>query len=217
VAVHWKAGVESGRPTPGIVGHTLRFEVWTTADWQQQKSWTMSASGVWDAYTVVSPDGRWLAVGDMPGTLQVWSLTARSETRSVSAPVGVTHRLVFSPDSRCLAAANLQGLVKVWEMPSLHELKEFRAHPQALFALAFSPDSRRLATAGEGAEAIKLWDVATWQELISLERPGEQLKQLAFSTNGSQLTALTSQGDLLFWRVPSFAEIEAKEKKERTR
>ncbi len=215
VVVHWKEGVESGRPARGLVGQTLRFDVWTTADWQQHKSWTISGWG--DTYTVVSPDGRWLAVGDVPGSLQLWSLTQQSEARTVSAPAGDVHRLAFSPDGRFLAAANIQGVVNVWEMPGLHEVKEFRAHRQALFGLAFSPGSRRLATAGEGAEAIKLWDVATWQELITLERPGEQLRQLAFSADGSHLTARNSQGDLLFWRVPSFAEIEATERKERIR
>ncbi len=215
VAVHWKAGVDSGRPARGLVGQTLRFEVWTTADWHRHQSWTISGWG--ETYTAVSPDGRWLAVGDMPGTLHVWSLTEQSEARTVSAPGDIAHGLAFSPDGRLLAAANIQGVVKVWEMPGLHELKEFRAHPQALLALAFSPGSRRLATAGQGAEAVKLWDVATWQELITLERPGEQLEQLAFSADGSRLTALTSKGDLLFWHAPSFAEIEVKEKKERIR
>ena len=207
VAVHWRPGVELGRSTRGFVGKTLRFEAWTTADWQQQTSWTIPAYG--DTWTEVSPDGRWLAVNDKPGSLQVWNLARPSEVRIVSAPEGKGCELAFSPGGKYLAAASLQGTVKIWEMPGLHGGIEFRAHAQAVFALAFSPDSRRLATAGEGAESIKLWDVATWQELITLERPGEQLKRVVFSTDGSQLTALNSGGDLLFWRVPSFAEIEA--------
>ena len=78
--------------------------------------------------------------------------------------------------------------------------------------LTFSPDSRRLATAGDGEEALKLWDVATWQELITLERQGETLNQIAFSADGNQLAAGNSKGDVLFWRVPSLGEIEAAEK-----
>jgi WD40 repeat protein len=96
-------------------------------------------------------------------------------------------------------------------VPTLGEVKTFQARSQAVFALAFSPDSQRLATAGESAEAIKLWDVATWQELITLPLEGEELSQLFFSADGHQLAALNSRGDVLFWRVPSFAEIAQRE------
>jgi WD40 repeat protein len=199
VVIHWKNEAQLGRP--------VRVAVWNTTDWQQQKSWTVS--GVASSYEV-SPDGRWLAAGDSYGPVQVWSLTDPSEIRTV-ASLGGTPSLAFSPDGRLLAAATLEGVVKVWEMPRLRELTEFRERSQSLFALAFSPDSRRLATAGEGAEAIKLWEVATWQELITLGREGETLSELLFGTDGNQLTARNSQGDLLFWRVPSFAEIAQRE------
>jgi WD40 repeat protein len=80
----------------------------------------------------------------------------------------------------------------------------------ALNALVFSPDSRRLATAGENEEAVKIWDVATWQELVTLGRPGEIIWQLAFSADGNQLSARNSRGDALFWRVPSWTAVWAK-------
>ena len=102
-------------------------------------------------------------------------------------------------------------------MPGLRKLTEFQARSQGLYALAFSPDSRRLATACEGGEAINLWDVATWQELVAWELPGESVVQIAFTTDGSALVAENDKGEVLSWRVPSFAEIEAKEKNERTR
>lgn len=205
VAVHWRGGVESGRPTPGHVGKTGRFEIWRTADWRQQNSWTISAQG--DTCTVVSPDGRWLAVNDLPDSVRVWRLARPSEVKIMSAPEGWATSLAFSPDGKFLAAARLTGAVKIWEMPMRAKPLEFRLHDRGISALAFSPDSRRLATAGEGAEAIRLWDAATWQELIALERPGEQLRQISFSIDGNQVTALNSAGDLLFWRVPSFTEI----------
>ena len=39
-----------------------------------------------------------------------------------------------------------------------------------------------------------------------------RLGQIAFSADGNQLIARNSQGDILTWRAPSFAEIEAKQK-----
>jgi WD40 repeat protein len=199
VALRWK---QEGQLAPPV-----QVEVWNTTSWRQQRSFTVS--GTASCYEV-SPEGRWLAAGDFRGPIRMWSLTGSPETRTISA-ARQTHSLVFSPNGKLLAAATLNGVVRVWQMPELKELKPFRASAHSLFALAFSPDSRRLATAGEGQEAIKLWEVASWQELITLSRDGETLSDLRFSADGNQLIARSPAGDLLFWRVPSFAEIEAEE------
>jgi WD40 repeat protein len=148
------------------VGRSTRIEVWNAEEWQEQNSWRIPGVRLACA---VSPDGRWLATGRRFGGFQVWNLTGRCETNSVSVAAGT------------------------------------------VTDLAFSPDSRRLATASAGEEAIKLWDVSTWQELITLERKGETLNQLSFSADGHQLTARNLQGNLLFWRVPSLAEIAQRE------
>jgi WD40 repeat protein len=156
-----------------------------------------------------------LVTSSVKGPVQVWSLTDSTGVRTLRFG-GRISGVALSPDGQLLAASSLEGQVKVWERPRLRDIVEFRAHLGAVRALAFSPDSRRLATAGEREEAVKLWDAVTWQELIALERPGESLGQLAYSADGRQLTGVNGAGDVLCWRVPSWEEIEAKEKKKRT-
>jgi WD40 repeat protein len=69
--------------------------------------------------------------------------------------------------------------------------------------LAFTPDGKVLAAGGQEA-SLKLWDVATAQELLSLE--GHQAKgsitALAFSSNGSMLASAATgdgKGEILLW------------------
>jgi serine/threonine protein kinase/WD40 repeat protein len=186
--------------------------VWTTENWQQQRA-TYEVSSI-EFAAVVSPDGAWLATGRYGGPVRLRSLSGPPRISEL-AFAGTIQALAFSADARLLAAATQQGLVKVWELPSGREVQEFRARSQNVFALAFSPDGRRLVTAGEGDGALRLWDVGTWQELITLRRPGVTLDGVGFIRDGNQLTALTPQGELHCWRVPSFEEIEAKEKAER--
>jgi len=186
------------------VGRSSWIEVWNVAEWREMKSWRVPGVRLACA---VSPDGRWSATGHRYGPVQLWNLSDRSETNWVSFPAGTITDLEFSPDDRFLAASNEEGTIKVWDTHTFREWPELRAHLGAVNTLAFTQDGRRLATAGDGEEAVKLWDVATWQELITLERAGERLRQIAFSADGGQLTARNSQGDILLWRVPSFAEI----------
>ncbi len=82
--------------------------------------------------------------------------------------------------------------------------------------LAVSPDGgwhsigrRREAN---GREAVKLWDLTSGQELLTLEGEGSLFHPICFSPDGNLLGALNSSGTLHLWRAPSWAEIEAAEK-----
>jgi WD40 repeat protein len=146
--------------------------------------------------------------------VQVWNLDGHAQTNVASFSAGTITELAVSPDGSLLAAANEEGRVHIWAMPMLQQVCVFRAHKRAVQALAFSLDNRRLATGGDDDEAVKLWTV-TGQELITLEQPGENLRQLAFSADGNRLIARNSQGDVLIWRVSSFGEIDEKERTRR--
>ncbi len=67
--------------------------------------------------------------------------------------------------------------------------------------LRFTPDGRRLATGSQDRDAVKLWDTATWQELVTIEVPGETLKDLASTGDATGLVGLTESGDLLIWHA----------------
>jgi WD40 repeat protein/predicted Ser/Thr protein kinase len=190
-----------------------QLQVWNTANWQPQASW---AHPRLPPACALSPDGRRVATGHLPGVVVVWDLSGDLRTNLLSF-TGRISDLAFSPDGRYLAAASQEGSVKIWDGPTLRELTKIRAHSLPVWGLAFSPDSRRLATASEGDEAIRLWDVDTWQPLITLGRKGASISQLVFTSDGNEIAAVNGQepAEILRWRVPSFAEIEAKEIQEK--
>ena len=80
--------------------------------------------------------------------------------------------------------------------------------------VAFSPDGRRLATSSVGREAVKLWDLSTHRELMTLPGQGSDFAFVAFSPDGQWLAACNTEGQLHLWRAPSWAEIEAAEKRQ---
>jgi WD40 repeat protein len=81
---------------------------------------------------------------------------------------------------------------------------------QAL-AIAFSPDGRRLISSSGGREAVKLWDVGTRQELLTLGGGGAPLYGAAWSADGDVILA---GAPWQAWRAPSWEEIAAAEAKD---
>jgi WD40 repeat protein len=92
-------------------------------------------------------------------------------------------------------------------------LASLPGHSGFVWGAAFSPDNRRLATGGTSAqEAVKLWDLATHRELLTLQGEGELFAHIAFSPDASTLMVTSFVGIAHLWRAPSWAEIEAAEK-----
>ena len=167
----------------------------------------------------VSPDGRVLAIGSVGA---VYWLNA--ETGEVLATKTDVHRhsvvgMAFSADGTRAASVAEDGTVAIWD-PSSFKLvvPPFKGHMLGAHAVAFSPDGRRLATgSGGGREAVKLWDLSTQtpSELMALlPGQGSLFSFVAFSPDGRWLAARSMEGNLHLWRAPSFAEIEAEEKKQ---
>ena len=95
---------------------------------------------------------------------------------------------------------------------SLRELAVLRGFLLGVQSVAFSPDGTRLATGGGGSkEAIKLWDMESQQELLTLEGQGSLFDSSAFSPDGNLLGSRNRFGLLHVWRAPPWGEIEAAE------
>ena len=62
---------------------------------------------------------------------------------------------------------------------------------------------------------MKLWDVDSWQELLTLEGTGHGFNSTAFSPDGNAIGTLSADGFLHVWQAPSWAEIRAAEAKEK--
>ena len=90
-----------------------------------------------------------------------------------------------------------------------------KGHLTSVFALDTSPDARRLATGSGGAESVKLWDIHTHQELITLAGDGSMILALAFSRDGNKIIGLNLGSNnelrLQIWRAPSWEEIKRAE------
>ena len=121
--------------------------------------------------------------------------------------------LAVSPDGRLVASTSESGAVRLFDPLKGELIESVQGHLNAAFGLAFSPDGQRLISTSNGREAVKLWDVGTMQELLTLRGVGM-----------CYVGRWTADGDALLagpqwqaWRAPSWEQIagaEAKEKAE---
>ena len=118
----------------------------------------------------------------------------------------------FSPDGELLAATTLQSNeTHLWELRSGRRRHVLKGHIHGVKASAFSPDNRTLATAS-GDRKVKLWNVATGQQLAAFALP-ERCISIAFSPDGNSLAVGCSPNAagaefIRVWRAPAILEIE---------
>ena len=123
-----------------------------------------------------SPDGKWLATaGGDPG--QYGSVRLFAVNRDASA------RLVYDIPSSVNAFLPLDGPPV---LPPLAPAIEFPETIDSVFAVAFSPDSTKLAAAGAD-RAVRIWDVATGAEIMSIEDHADWVFDLAWSPDGKRI------------------------------
>jgi WD40 repeat protein len=138
-------------------------------------------------------ESRYLATATMKGVrIYDWS---RSEKPIVLNTKNKFQEVVFSPNGRYVAALQMQGPIMIWDW----QKESQRTNPSVLQSnydgarwvrsFTFSPDSRLVLT-GSGDGTLRLWDVATADELqIVGEFTSVSTKAMAFSPDGRYIVA----------------------------
>ncbi len=161
------------------------------------------ASAVAPEKLAFNPDGSLLVCDCQDQTVGLWDPTTGQRVRSLVGLPRTVKSIAFSRDGRLLAAGDGTGLTKVWDTASGAELLTLPGHQESVTALVFSLDGKRLASAGglrrpgiaesDGGE-LKVWDLGTGQELLSLREHASAIQALQISADGGHLASLARDG-----------------------
>lgn len=144
-----------------------------------------------------SPDGTRLFSAGWSEVV-VWDArTSRVERKLPESGALLRH----SEDGRWLAARNGDH-VNIFELPGLKLVRTLRAHREVIYCLNFSHDGKILATASWDG-TVKLWQVATGHELLTIPSHSGVVWSVAFSPDDRTLAFATGGQEVQILRCAS--------------
>lgn len=125
----------------------------------------------------ISPDGNYLASGDVNNGVRIWDLAAppgpggeirasllelSGHTGRANRPEALVWQVCYAPDGSLLASAGGDAMVRLWAADDGELLATLPGHTKAVTDVAFSPDGKYLASGGLDGKLI-LWAIGASQ------------------------------------------------------
>lgn len=163
-----------------------------------------------------SPDGRFIAIGDLDGGVELRHSPSLKTAAILSVPGeggvdNATGDVAFSPDGSLLASIDDYATITLWDIPSgkkvatLHGDKNQK--DSEYDSVAFSRDGKTLAYSSN--TTITVWDVRSRDKVATLVDPVGPttdvnqgwVASVVFTKDGRTLIASTTENKLHFWDI----------------
>jgi WD40 repeat protein len=151
-----------------------------------------------------------------PKELRQWEwhyLNNRCYT-TTPTPLSLEHplqRMIISPTGRHIAEI-AEGVLQLWERSPKTELQLKGIRASVLDtagwwpAMAFNGDGTQLAAFTADSE-IKVWDVISGREILSMNHGSETIRSITFDRKGAELASVDTHGQIRFWNTVNGKEI----------
>ncbi len=146
--------------------------------------------------------GKWIA-SRCHFQVKVWNAESGQVIMSAKHRVGPEdYSLVFHPHKFELVAGTSilgygKGFARIWDPKTGKVKSTLEKHYSPINALDYNPTATRIVTASN--DAIKIWNVANSQEIVSLDRISSLVYCVRFSPDGSKIVAGLDSGNIMIW------------------
>jgi WD40 repeat protein len=138
-----------------------------------------------------SLDGKKLAEGGRE-KVQLWECGTWRNAGALDTPPHSASAVFFPTREPILVVAWRDGTVTSWDLKANRKVASFSTQ-EGIRAAAVSPDGKVVATSGDD-KTIKLWGLATGEELLAIPAQKYTVHSLAFSPDGKKLVTAAGWG-----------------------
>jgi WD40 repeat protein len=198
VAVAAVAFSKDGQHLASAVGYLLSVRDTATG----AIVWTVQGTPPVDL--VYSPDGRWIALCDLDGSVMIREGANGKQAKILKGHVGSVRCVQFSPDGQLLASAGEDQTVRIWAVGSQKEVPSWRC--DAAGPIQFSGDGRWLLYFHRDTPTVEIRATADWERLLCLSVPPGAGRDTAFGTDGRKVAVGDWRGRVHVWYVAGVGE-----------
>ncbi len=184
-----------------------RIKAWDIETKREISSFQLRDKILWERL-LVSSDGGTLVAPFVDSTTEVWDLVrTRKRATLKNERLHVTGAAFFR-DGQRMATSSVDRTARIWSLLTERPLVTMFSDQTGFRSIALSPDERRLAAGDDLGKVrkVKLWDVASGQEVASLSGHKEAVTDIAFWADGNAITSV-SRDAVYVWRAPTLEQI----------
>ena len=149
-----------------------------------------------------SPSGKYLAVGESKGTIQLWDVKTGQVDFLRFEHSDRVRAVAFSSDGRLLASSSSDRSIKIWSVEKGECLRTFVRPLGWERSIAFSPDGTLLASGGTDS-MLKIWSVDSGECLRTLKGHSALIWSVAFSPDGKTIASGSADSTSRLWSIGS--------------
>jgi WD40 repeat protein len=139
----------------------------------------------------ISPDGRMLALANGDHSIGLWDLEISAERRNLKGHNAQVRSVAFTPDGSGVVSYGEDKTVRLWDTKTGNERAKLSG---VEFPAAVSPDGRMVASGIEGKEAVRVCELETGKEKLTLEPLEGAMINIVFSPDGATLASICRDG-----------------------
>lgn len=156
-----------------------------------------------------SPNGNMVMTASIDGSIHLWNASSGEHyhklighfTRGRSVAVLDT---AFNADGTLAISGGRDNTLVIWDVATGSDLMRLSGHTGAVHSVGFTANGMVFSASNDGT--LGLWDTTSGARLRTI-RTGVAVEQAQIHPDGQQAIVITTDGQLLRWRISSLTEL----------